>query len=270
MMGLSRLLSQMLKAPASKETSRILPLDPKTGPLYAVGDVHGCKSLLLDIVSLIEQDAAHFPDAPKIVLLGDVIDRGPDSAGVLDYLTGAQQAQWIQSILGNHERMMLSFFAAPKQNLGWLDLGGFETLRSYGLALTAQDAAEMTQRRLVQTLTAHVPEAHLDWLAALPHGYRFNLNNEDFLLVHAGYDAALSDSAQHEDVLLWGREPSAAGSALGRNSQPAPFRSVQGHKIVSQPDVFARCIQIDTGAWQSGKLSALRLISGCSPELISL
>ncbi|MGO4909492.1 metallophosphoesterase, partial [Pseudorhodobacter sp. W20_MBD10_FR17] len=248
----------MRAAPAIKDTSRILPLDPHKGPIYAVGDVHGCKSLLLDLLAQIEQDAAGFPDAPAIVLLGDVIDRGPDSAGVLDYLTGVQHTQPVQSILGNHERMMLSFFAAPKQNLGWLDLGGFETLRSYGLALTAQDAAEMTQRRLMQTLSAHVPEAHLDWLAALPHGYRVRLNNEDFLLVHAGYDPALTDSAQHEDVLLWGRPPSAAGSAQRRDAQPSPLRSVQGHKIVSTPDISAQCIQIDTGAWQSGKLSALR------------
>jgi serine/threonine protein phosphatase 1 len=255
MMGLSQLLIRRREAP--KTTTRILPLRADQGPVYAVGDVHGCKSHLLGLLKLIQKDAASLAGDPTIVLLGDVIDRGPDSAGVLEYLAGNAQ---VRAILGNHERMMMSFLAAPKQNLGWLDLGGFETLLSYGLVLSTADAATHPQRRLMQMLATHVPQTHLDWLAALPHGYRLHMNGEDFLLVHAGYDPTIADSAQHEDVLIWGRHLPLA--------QPSAPRRVQGHKTVHTPDPAAHCIQIDTGAWQTGRLSALRLVSGCSPRLV--
>ncbi len=258
MIGLSQLLGRRKQAPSGKGTSRIVPLRADSGPVYAIGDIHGCKSHLCGLIALIQQDAAQLNHAPLIVLLGDVIDRGPDTAGVLDYLTGNPH---IRCILGNHERMMLSFFAAPKQNLAWLDLGGFETLRSYNLALTAQEASEMPQRRLLQMLYSHVPQSHLNWLAALPHGYRHHVNNEDFILVHAGFDPTRPDTAQHEDSLLWGRQTAPA--------QPTALRRIQGHKIVCAPDPNSQCIQIDTGAWQTGRLSAVRLVSGYAPKVIS-
>jgi serine/threonine protein phosphatase 1 len=239
-----------------------VPLDPDQGPVYAIGDIHGCRGLLRGLVALIDTDAAAFPGQPTLVSLGDVIDRGPDSAGVLDDLAADPgDAGPARAILGNHERMMLSFFADPGRHLNWLDMGGFETLRSYGLALTAQDAAAMPQRRLSQVLAAHVPQAHLDWLAALPHGYRLHLDGEDFRLVHAGYDPGLPDDAQSEDVVIWGR-------AAPARPAPGGLRIVKGHDIVRQPDVTAQTIAIDTGAWQTGRLTALRLVSGYSPKLV--
>jgi|UPI00067C5D92 serine/threonine protein phosphatase 1 len=263
MIGFSQLLGRM-KAPSSgRSTCRILPLDAHNGPVYAVGDVHGCKTHLHGLINMIRQDAKNLVGTAEIVLLGDVVDRGPDSAGVLDFLTNQQYAKPVRSILGNHERMMQAFFAAPKRNLAWLEQGGFETLRSYGLSLMPQVAADMPLRRLMQMLDAHVPQAHLDWIASLPHGYRFHLNAEDFVLVHAGYDLSLPDNAQQEEVVIWGRQPAS-------NSNPDAFgiRCVQGHKIVRTPDPTRQRIQIDTGAWRTGKLSALCLVSGCSPRLV--
>lgn len=263
MIGLTQLLNRLTTRGAKRTTSRILSLDPNQGPIYAVGDVHGCKRLLLGLLTLIQQDAAAFSGQPTIVPLGDLIDRGPDSAGVLDTLTHPRNTKTIKPILGNHERMMLTFFADPQRNLGWLDLGGFETLRSYGLALTAKEAEDIPQRRLTQILAAHVPQAHLDWLAALPHGYRLHLDAEDVLLVHAGFDPSAADTAQQEDVLIWGRRVAPKVDVAA-----AKLRRIQGHVIVAEPDPTARCIQIDTGAWQSGKLSALRLVSGFAPKLM--
>ena len=248
---------------------RFLRLWPEQGPIYAIGDAHGCKMLLHRLVELILQDAAGFDGTPTLVLLGDMIDRGPDSAGVLDDMVRPGtlrlgQTNPVHAILGNHERMMLSFFADPHRNANWLERGGFETLMSYGLAMTAQEAVAIPKRRLSQILAAHVPHEHLDWMAALPHGFGFNIDGTEFRLVHAGYDPNLADAVQREDVVIWGRPPTAPTGAA-----PGNLRIVQGHTVVRKPDTDSTVIRIDTGAWQNGTLTALRLVSGCSPHGLS-
>lgn len=230
---------------------RIEPLAAE-GPVYAVGDVHGCRAELRRLLEVIGADAESLGLPGEVILLGDMVDRGSDSAGVLQDMMRFSRDMRLGAILGNHEAMMLDFFAAPKQNLEWLHHGGFETLLSYGLSLDPAEAADLPARRLDQMLRAHVPQDHLAWLSSLPWGRSLKLDRETFILAHAGYSPDHPLEAQPELPLLWGPATNPAES----------HRLVHGHVIVDRPDPVSRCIAIDTGAWKTGLLSAVRLWEG--------
>lgn len=247
-------------AKAQAAACRILDLGTPADPVYAVGDVHGSRDLLVTLMDRIRADAAPLGGSPLVILLGDMVDRGTDSAGVLDLATHAKNRTVLGAILGNHERLMLDFLADPHANADWLDLGGFETLRSYGLSLPRPDLATLPPRRLRQMLDAHLPDAHIDWLRALPHGIALTLNGKRHLLTHAGYDPARPQDAQTEATLLWGSNAAASPD----------LRLVQGHIIVTRPDPDADLVRVDTGAWKTGTLTCLRLAEGKPPALLSV
>lgn len=253
----SRILGRFRPIRAARRR-RLEPLAAE-GPVYAVGDVHGSRAELQRLIDLIDADAAGLSRPAQVVLLGDMVDRGADSAGVLHDLVRPRRGTRLGAVLGNHESMMLAFFAAPKQNLEWLHHGGFETLLSYGLSLDPTEVAHLPARRLEQMLRAHVPQEHLDWLSALPWGHYLSFGGETYVLAHAGYSPNHPLQDQPETPLLWG--PAA---------EPAPgHRLVHGHVIVDRPDPGARRIAIDTGAWKTGLLSAVRLWEGDPVLLIS-
>lgn len=259
---LSALACRFAARPAKAQSTvcRILDLGTPADPVYAVGDVHGSRDLLTTLIDRIRADAAPLGGSPLVILLGDMVDRGTDSAGVLDLATHAKNRTMLGAILGNHERLMLDFLADPHGNADWLDLGGFETLRSYGLTLPRGDLGTLSARRLRQMLDAHLPDPHLDWLRALPHGIALTLNGQRHLLTHAGYDPARPQDAQTEATLLW-----------GRNAATDPgLRLVQGHIIVNRPDPDADLVRVDTGAWKTGTLTCLRLAQGKAPALLSV
>lgn len=236
-------------------------LDLARGPVYAIGDPHGCLDLLLEVEAVIAQDAPHFAGRPTIVVLGDMIDRGPDSARLLDHLM--RPLPWAERILlrGNHEEMMLAFIDAPQANADWLDFGGYETLMSYGLALDPREVKSSPPRRIQQKIAAHLPEEHLSLLGAT----RYGLWLEDSLhparapmvLAHAGYDPTRGPDNQDPKVLMWGGDTA---------QDPQGPRLVHGHVITDRIDTEASCIGIDTGAYKSGRLSALQLASGLPPR----
>lgn len=235
---------------------RIVDLGRVDQPVYAIGDVHGCRALLARALDAIGQDADTLGKTPKIILLGDVVDRGEDSAGVLDDLTGASNK--LTALLGNHERMMLSFLQDPLKAWDWLQQGGFETLRSYGLVLSP--AEKPNARRVLQMVQAHIPDHHIDWLQGLAHGYRLQVNGRTYVLTHAGLDATRPVEAQSEAAVLWGNKVSAEYPGLCM---------VQGHMVVDRPLVSDSLIRIDTGAHVSGRLSVLRLSDGRPPSVMS-
>jgi serine/threonine protein phosphatase 1 len=240
------------------------------GPVYAIGDIHGCRALWRRLVDAVLADALALGRGPALLVpLGDMVDRGPDSAGVIDDFSARKGGPEVRPILGNHERMMLSFLQAPHQNLSWLEMGGYETLRSYGLALSRGEAEVMSPRRLAQVVSAHVPPEHAEWLAALPHGFRLPGTGGATLLVHAGFDSQQDDAGQSEAVLLWGR-PSAAPKGGALHAAERVARVVHGHVISAQPDPLAPVIGIDTGAYLTGRLTALRLLPDADPALISV
>ena len=238
----------------------LLPLDVAEGPVYAVGDVHGCRALLRGLEALIKADAAQFAGRPRIVLLGDMVDRGPDTAGLIDDLLRPLPWATRLAVRGNHEEMMLAFLEDPARNATWLDQGGYETLRSYGLALDPSAPLALPRRRLQQMLAAHLPEEHLAWLRDLAAGLVLSLQGQDWVLAHAGFDPDRSFADQPLSALVWG----------GRRPGPeASVHLVHGHVLQTKVRITGTCIGIDTGAFKTGTLTALRLAEGALPYLLS-
>lgn len=219
--------------------------------MYAVGDVHGEVALLRDLMEQIRRDAAVTSggDRLAVVFLGDYVDRGPDSSGVLDLLLdeplpGAEH----RFLLGNHEQVMLDFLTDPERAAGWLDYGGIMTAESYGVRMPVpRDAASRAAFR--DALAAALPAAHRDFLDRLETLVVYG----DCAFAHAGIDPQRPLSEQRVDDLLWIRDTFLRW--------PAPFekRIVHGHTIRPTPEILPNRIAVDTGAYASGVLSAVAL-----------
>ena len=257
-----RLMTELLARLRGRATAGVplLQLNSSDGPVYAVGDLHGCRALLRGLEALIQTDAAQFAGRPRIVLLGDMADRGPDTAGLIDDILCPLPWAERLAIRGNHEEMMLAFLEDPARNASWLNQGGYETLRSYGLALDPSTPLAMPRRRLQQMLAAYLPEQHLAWLRELPAGFVLRSGDRDWVLAHAGFDPDRSFADQPAATLVWG------------GSRPAPegrIRLVHGHLLKTKVDLSSIGIGIDTGAYKTGTLTALRLVDGTDPSLLS-
>ncbi len=234
---LTRLLGQTGRAFA--------PLAPDV-PFAAIGDVHGCDDLL---AALLARVARASPGVP-VVLAGDYIDRGPDSAGVLARLSAMQQADpgGVVCLMGNHERMMLEFLETPAERGGrWLRNGGDRTLQSYGIPVEDRDPGGTELAALRDELLARIPAATLLWLASLPLSW----TSGNVWVVHAGADPRVAMQMQQPQTLLWGhpdfhRTPRRDGQWV-----------VHGHTIMHEPLCTPGRIAIDTGAFASGVLSAV-------------
>jgi serine/threonine protein phosphatase 1 len=215
--------------------------------VYAIGDVHGCADRLLMLHALIAADARARPSARQTVLvyLGDYVDRGPDSAGVLDLLLEPPplpEAE-VVTLLGNHEAMMLDACepgAHPGALPFWLDNGGAATLESYGL--DPDDAGP-------SALAASLPPEHLELLRHCPLRWEAG----GYLFVHAGVRPDLPLDRQDGFDLVWTREPFLSW----RGTLPAVV--VHGHTPSREPEVRAHRIGIDTGACFGGALTCLVL-----------
>lgn len=232
------------------EVAEILSLDPLDGPVYVVGDVHGCLHAYRSLEAVIFTDATDFEGVATIVLVGDLVDRGPETAALIDHLMMRQkEGVRLVCLLGNHEEMMLKFAAAPKANLDWLRFGGYETLVSYGLTTDLDDLLRMNERKLIQAFTAHVPDRHLKFLRSCLPGLQVG----KYLLAHAGADADEGLAMQPIRALVWG----SAGQTA-----PNGMTLIHGHYIVTTPKVSATNVAIDTGAYVTGRLTCLRLVPG--------
>lgn len=221
--------------------------------IYAIGDVHGCLEELRQLEALIAVDAAPVAGEKWLVTLGDHIDRGPASAGVLDHLLGAPPHGFRRIALkGNHEAMLLDALADPAAMRQWLANGGDATLASYGLGHAAieslrQGRGRASRRR--QLLEAHLPDEHLAFLRQLPLG----LSVPGFVFVHAGLRPGVPLADQVEADLLWIRREFL--EATHGFSEVV----VHGHTPVPEPFISATRIDIDTGCFMSGRLTALRI-----------
>lgn len=245
----------------SRGATRLPRIDIAEFPaaLYAIGDVHGCLDQLVQLEQRIIEDAAGVVGEKLILMLGDYIDRGPFSAGVLDHLLRPLPEGFQRLCLaGNHERMLLGHFAKPSLQSDWLVNGGEETLTSYGISPDRYAAASMRLRG--QMLTSHIPQAHLDFLAALP----MIITVPGYVFAHAGIRRGVALDRQEEEDLLWMRHDPAAdwGSE--------DFILVYGHTVVAEPLVMRGRIGVDTGCFATGVLTALRLVEGEEPRFLSV
>jgi diadenosine tetraphosphatase ApaH/serine/threonine PP2A family protein phosphatase len=226
---------------------------PAGEAVYAVGDVHGRLDLLDDLLSRISRDAQRHPSdhARRLVFLGDYIDRGPESRGVVERLLDAPIPAFATTyLMGNHEEAMLSFLEGLSDGLDWLSFGGLETLLSYGVPLRRLPRSEDDTVTLRRALAEAVPATHLDFLRRCALHYSIG----DYLFVHAGVRPGLPLESQRPADLMWIRDE------FLRSRVPLPGRVVvHGHTICDLPQNRQHRIDIDTGAFVSGRLTCLVL-----------
>lgn len=227
-------------------------LPPSVGSkrVYAVGDIHGRADLLLELLELIGQDDERRGHQPfNLVLLGDLIDRGPRSAHVVDQaMVLARSGIDVRFIKGNHEEVFIRAARGDAQAVPFFTrIGGIETLASYGLSPT--DRARMSHVQLSDWMLRHVPRAHIDFLDSFEDQIEYG----DYLFVHAGIRPNVPLQDQNPTDLRWIR-----GEFLDHQ---APFGRivVHGHTITDDVDEQPNRIGIDTGAYYSGRLTAMGL-----------
>lgn len=215
---------------------------------YAVGDIHGRADLLAALIAAIEgDDTARGSARTTVVLLGDLVDRGPDSAGVITLARDWQARRDVRILMGNHEEMFLEALADEEVLRQFLRFGGRETLLSYPIDAAAYARAELAETR--QLALAAIPPEDLAFIRSFEDSVRLG----DYLFVHAGIRPGVPLEDQRQGDLRWIRE-----TFLAHTESFGPV-VVHGHTIFAQPEVRHNRIGIDTGAYTSGRLTALGL-----------
>jgi serine/threonine protein phosphatase 1 len=199
---------------------------------FAIGDVHGCFDKLQALLAAC--DSVRAGRAARYVLVGDYIDRGPDSRDVVDFLMRSQRRErGLVCLRGNHEQMLIDAAAGRggPEVMDWLSNGGQRTLDSYGVA----DPAAL-------------PQSHLEWIGSLP----LSFSDAHRLYVHAGIRPGIALADQSADDLLWIREP-----FLSSGARHTSF-VVHGHTptFSGRPDLREQRLNLDTGACFGGALTA--------------
>ena len=225
------------------------PALPEGLRVYAVGDVHGRLDLLDTLLSRIDADLSRSPSIDAIeIYLGDYIDRGPASRGVLERLIVRSVQRNVIFLKGNHETYLPEFIANPVILRDWRQYGGLETLISYGLKPSVNpDAAEQVE--LAKALKAAVPKHHWQFFERLTP----SASCGDFFFVHAGVKPRVPFAEQREEDLLWIRD-----DFLLCEDDFEKF-VVHGHTPVREPDIRFNRINIDTGAYATGRLTCIRI-----------
>ncbi|PTQ74974.1 metallophosphoesterase family protein [Celeribacter persicus] len=226
--------------------------------IYAIGDIHGQLDMLKAAHARIEADKARVGDSDaRIIHLGDYVDRGPDSAGVIQYLMdGIAEGKPWRTIRGNHDRMFTRFVRHGiahddhiKSGKSWLHpaLGGPDTLASYGVE-AVDGEFELAHMRAARA----VPEAHIEFIENAPLTYAWG----DYLFVHAGIRPRVPVEHQTEDDLIWIRE-----GWLDYHGA-LPYTVVHGHTALDTPTHFGHRIDIDSGAGYGRPMTAMVIENG--------
>lgn len=229
------------------------PSTPAGALIYAIGDIHGRLDLLEQLTDAIFADVANVAceAKPELVFVGDYIDRGPDSAGVIDHVLALQARSdlIVHTLKGNHEDAMLGFLEDPRTGPIWTEFGGSEALASYNIPTPElrTDMAAWESTRLA--FKAAIPVRHVEFLRGLE---LFRVAG-DYVFVHAGLKPGVPLERQTEQDMLWIR-----GEFLESNR---PFEKVVVYGHTPRPDAMIEPgrIGIDTGAFASGVLTALKL-----------
>jgi serine/threonine protein phosphatase 1 len=225
-----------------------LPAVPRGERVYAVGDVHGRLDLFEAMRDAIEAEIAATPRlVPIVILLGDLVDRGPNSAGVIRAAREWCERRRLHILFGNHEEMFLRSFGDADVMRQFLRHGGRETLLSYGVARKAYSSATLAE--IQQLARRAVPIEDLEFMAR----FEDMIAVGDYLFVHAGISPGVPLEEQKTTDLRWIREP-----FLSHDEDHGRV-VVHGHTITGRPVLRTNRIGIDTGAYDSGRLTALVL-----------
>ncbi|QGM99224.1 metallophosphoesterase family protein [Methylocystis parvus] len=222
---------------------------PEGVRIYAVGDIHGRADLLEQAFIRIEAHKRVRPIANSIeIYLGDYIDRGPHSRNVLDQMIARATEPNVVALIGNHEEFLLQSLQDGEAFPDWMRYGGRETLLSYGVPAPL----EASSRRLEETrrlMKDALPKSHIHFLESRPLSYSYG----GFFFVHAGVRPNVALEAQRRSDLLWIRDEFIGWSGA------LPAIVVHGHTPVRTPRVEPYKINIDTGAYVTGRLTCLVL-----------
>lgn len=240
--------------PASLKGSRGAE-PPEFERVYAIGDIHGRLDLFRRLISDVAIDnRLRDPKVTGIVLLGDIIDRGPQSAQLLRACRElTRSTNRFIMLKGNHEAMMVTALRRDFSFIGpWLRYGGRETLHSFGMTDAEIDEPEPFD--MAADARRRIGEDMLDWIDSLP----VSLRAMDYLFVHAGIRPGIALKDQEEDDLLWIRD-----EFLDWNEDFGGLIVVHGHTVFEgKPGITGNRIGIDTGAYYTGQLTAVGLERG--------
>ena len=241
----SRLFSRSAAPPAPVSAHM-----PAGSRIYAIGDMHGRLDLVERLRTVIVEDARRHPIERKVVVyLGDYVDRGPDSRGVIDLLA-RETLPGFESVFlkGNHEDSMLQFLVDPGVAPAWMNYGGDATLYSYGVR--PPDVRKIDELLAAQTAFIEaLPPEHLEFLRAL----KLVHIEGDYAFVHAGFREGVPIEFQTPEDMMWIRNEFLSSAAdFGKIA-------VHGHTITDHPEIRPNRIGIDTGAFATGTLTCLVL-----------
>ncbi|MBN9006624.1 MAG: serine/threonine protein phosphatase [Rhizobiales bacterium] len=223
------------------------PLPPAGVRIYAVGDIHGRLDLLNQLLALIKVDIDNRPGGkPIYVFLGDYIDRGDSSRGTIDRLIEHDRTSESVFLKGNHEQMALKCLVDPSRFDQWMRLGGVETLASYGLVFKKL-ASGSPIAKLQSEFHSALPQAHFHFFRQL----KMSFTCGDFFFAHAGVKPHVALSEQKEEDLLWIRDE------FLKARQDFGKIVVHGHTPTHRVEVASNRINVDTGAFATGRLSCL-------------
>lgn len=227
------------------------PAIPAGERVYAIGDIHGRADLFAALIAAVEADDARHqaasPAQTTIILLGDLIDRGPDSAGVVRMARQWQERRRVRILAGNHEEMLLQSLTSIDVLRVFLRAGGRETAISYGIDPKAYTQASFEEVQAM--LCAAFPPEDEAFMASFEEQIRIG----DYSFVHAGIKPGVPLAEQQRGDLRWIREPFLSSST----DHGAVV--VHGHTIFEDVSLRPNRIGIDTGAYDSGKLTAIGL-----------
>lgn len=246
------MLKRLLKAVVPKSAEPVASVPPGVR-VYAIGDVHGRLDCLDALLAQIEtDDKARGPAETQILFLGDLVDRGPDSAGVVERaMTLSTSGRKVRGLKGNHEEMFLSALRGSERAMrGFTQFGGRETLFSYGM--TQEDYNNYLFPELIEAAARIVPTSHVAYLDALEDMIEIG----DYLFVHAGIRPGVPIAEQKPEALRWIR------SEFLDHRGDFGRVVVHGHTITPEVEIRSNRIGIDTGAYDSGRLTAIGLEGG--------
>lgn len=249
MRSMIRLLGLGAKKKARPQRPR-LQLDMSDLIVYAMGDVHGCLDALLALERRIADDAVALPGRKLLVMLGDYVDRGPASAQVLDHLVAPPPPGFHRICLaGNHEVAMLDYLEGRIDLRSWLLMGAGPTLLSYGIDHDRLRQMHGNRRSIDNAVRDAIPAEHVAFLRTLP----VLVESRRYVFVHAGIRPGVPMREQDENDLVLIRAP------FFDNADRLTRYVVHGHTPVKQAGREGMRVNLDSGAYFSGQLTALRI-----------
>lgn len=243
-------MKTLLDQQSENETVTDIPYCPEGTRVYCVGDIHGRLDLLKQLHLAILHDAAGYSGTKTLIYIGDYIDRGLASKGVIDNLLVDPLPDFeLVYLRGNHEQFLLDFLDEVELGWSWLIYGGLATLLSYEVPLRKIPSSKQEMVALHTELKKRMPEAHFDFMAGTQIFYELG----SYYFVHAGIrpDKALRDQVPADQ--LWIRE------AYTQSTQTYEKIIVHGHTITPEPELLPNRIGIDTGAYATNHLTCLIL-----------